>query len=228
MTRVDWSLVETAAQLLERDEREAVLGDLIEAGEDAWRGLADVAGLVVRRQAGLWKSWRPWLVAFGLALPGSLSMMGSSLSVSWKVQHLMSPNGAMAGAGFMVLLCNVLLLIGWAWTGGFVVGSVSRRTVWVSVLACFSPCLFCLTRFKETSLSRFCLLLFLVPAIWGVCRGWRMARIRLSTAMLLAVAITVLMIPTWHGRGAWIFNWALIWPTWYLVATARRSDELMK
>jgi hypothetical protein len=48
MTR-DWSVVEAAAQLLDRDEREAVLGDLLEAGESAWRGLIDVVGLVVRR-----------------------------------------------------------------------------------------------------------------------------------------------------------------------------------
>jgi hypothetical protein len=228
MTRVDWSLVETAAQLLEHDEREAVLGDLLEAGEGAWRGLADVVGLVARRQAGLWKNWRPWLAAFGLALPGSLLLMGSSLSVSWKLQHLMSPSTVMAGAGLLVLICNALLLIGWAWTGGFVVGSLSRRTLWVSIAACCSPCLFCLARFRETSLSRLCLLLFLVPAILGVRQGLRMTRIRLGSAMVLAVAVTMLMIPTWHGRGAWVFNWALIWPTWYMVATSRRSDELMR
>jgi hypothetical protein len=228
MTRVDWSLVEVAAQLLEHDEREAVLGDLVEAGEGAWRGLVDVVGLVVRRQAGLWKSWRPWLAAFGLALPGSLLMMGTSLSVSWKFQRLMSLSGRIEGAGSLWLICNALLLIGWAWTGGFVVGSVSRQTIWVSVVACFSPCVFCLARFRETSLSRLCLLLFLVPAIWGVRRGLRLTRIKFGSAVVLAVAITVLMIPTWHGKGAGIFNWALIWPAWYMVATARRSDELAR
>jgi hypothetical protein len=34
----------------------------------------------------------------------------------------------------------------------------------------------------------------------------------------------VLMIPTW-SRGLWIFNCALIWPAWYIVATARRPRE---
>jgi hypothetical protein len=224
----DWSVVEAAAQLLDRDEREAVLGDLLEAGESAWRGLIDVVGLVVRRQAGLWKSWRPWVAAFGLTLPGSLLLMGTSISVSWKVQRMMSPDGNAGSVSFWMLICNALLLIGWAWTGGFVVGSVSRRTVWVSVLTCISPCLFCLVRFREISLSRLCLLLFLVPAIWGVRSGLRRARIGLGSAMVLAVAITVLMIPTWHGKGAWIFNYALIWPTWYMVMTARRSGELTR
>jgi hypothetical protein len=228
MIRVAWSLVEAAALLLERDERDAVLGDLLEAGVGAWRGLVDVTGLVVRRQARLWTSWRPWVAAFGLALPGSLLLMGTSLSVSWKVQHLMSPGGAVVGAGLRMLICNALLLVGWAWTGGFVVGSVSRQTVWVSVAACWSPCLFCLMRFRESSLSRLCLLLFLVPAVWGVRWGLRRTRMRFGSAMFLAVAITVLMIPMWHGLGAWIFNWALIWPTWYMVATARRSDGVTR
>jgi hypothetical protein len=39
MTRANWSLVDVAAQLLECDERETVLGDLLEAGESAWQGL---------------------------------------------------------------------------------------------------------------------------------------------------------------------------------------------
>jgi hypothetical protein len=55
MRRIDWSLVEVASQPLERDEREAVLGDLLEADESAWHGLLDVLGLVIRRQVELWK-----------------------------------------------------------------------------------------------------------------------------------------------------------------------------
>ena len=49
MTSTYWPLLEVAARLLERDEREAVLGDVQETGEGAWRGLLDVLGLVVRR-----------------------------------------------------------------------------------------------------------------------------------------------------------------------------------
>jgi hypothetical protein len=32
-----------------------------------------------------------------------------------------------------------------------------------------------------------------------------------------------LTIPTWSSGGAWIPNWALSWPAWFLVATARRT-----
>jgi hypothetical protein len=227
MTGINWSLVEVASQLLERDEREAVLGDMVEAGESAWHGLLDVLGLIIRRQVGLWKSWRPWFAAFGLALPCSFLLMGFSVSISWTYQHLMDAkafqaNGLASSLRLPTLICHVLLLIGCSWTSGFVVGSMSRRTLWVSIAATCSPCLFCLSRFRIESLSRLCLLFFLLPAILGVRQGLRRTRIKLAPANVLAVAITGLMILTWSGSAAWFLNWALIWPAWYMVATARR------
>jgi Putative esterase len=79
MTNFGWSLVEVSSQLLEGDEREAVLGDLVEAGESACRAVLDIVGLVFRLHAGLWRSWCPWLAGFGLSLPASLFLMGVSL-----------------------------------------------------------------------------------------------------------------------------------------------------
>ena len=55
------------------------------------RGLMDVFGLAVRRQLTLWKDWRPWSASFGMALPGSLLLMGFSLSVSHSYQQLIHP-----------------------------------------------------------------------------------------------------------------------------------------
>ena len=230
MTSLGWWLVDGVSQLLEREEREVVRGDLVEAGESAWRSLLDVAGLVMRRQAGLWKNWRPWLAAFGLALPGPLLLMGLSVSISQSYQQLigatiLKATGVTVGPGFAALLRNFLLLLGWSWTGGFVIGSVSRRTVGVSVALSLLPCLFCLARFRMESLSRFCLFLFVLPAIWGVQRGLCITRIKLSSAIVLAVGVTALTIPTWKTRGAWIPNCALSWPAWYLVATARRGSK---
>ena len=49
VTRVGWSPVDTIAQLLEREERDAVQGDLVEAGKSPWPALLDVLGLVARR-----------------------------------------------------------------------------------------------------------------------------------------------------------------------------------
>jgi hypothetical protein len=147
MTAIGWSFVEVAARLLERGEREAVLGDLLEAGESGLPGVLDVFGLAVRRQLALWKDWRPWLASFGMALPGSLLLMGFSLSVSQTYQRLIHPTifkatGLTVGPGFTLFLCNVFLLIGWSWTGGFVMGSISRRTVRVSAIISFCPACF--------------------------------------------------------------------------------------
>jgi hypothetical protein len=230
MTTIGSQLVNVVAQLLERDEREVVQGDLLEANESSWQSLLAVLGLVVRREAALWTNWRPWLAAFGLALPSSFLLMGFSLSVSRAYQHFVNvtvlhATGLTVGPGFALLLCNVLLLLGWSWTGGFVVGSVSRRTAWVSAALSFAPCVFCLERFRIQSLSRLSLLLFLPAALWGAWRGLQIARIKRSSAFALALGVTALTIPLWGSSGAWIPNWALSWPAWYLVATARRTAK---
>lgn len=232
MTNLGWALVDFVSQLLEPCEREAVKGDLIEGGESGWGASLGVLGLVIRRQAEAWKNWRPWLAAFGLALPGSFLLMGYSVSVSHGYQEWIGPSvtratGLTVAPGLTLLACNVVLLTGWAWTGGFVLGSLSRRTLWVSATLSFAPCLFCLERFRVESLSRLCLLLFLPPAIWGVLRGLRIVRIKLSSAMVLAVGLTLFTVPAWCGKGAWIPNWALSWPAWYLVATAQKPTWLM-
>lgn len=228
MTTSGCRLVEISSRLLKPDEREVVLGDLAEASCDSWQALRDVLSLVIRRELALWKNWRPWLAAFGLALPSTFLLMGVSLSVSHAYQQFIGPTllnatGLRVGPGFTLLLCNVLLLTAWSWTSGFVIGSVSRRTVWISAILSFVPCLFCLERFRVESLSRFCLLLFLIPAIWGVRRGLRIAQIKPASAVILAAAVTVLTVPAWNSTGPWIPNWALSWPAWYLVATARSS-----
>jgi hypothetical protein len=227
-TNTGSQLVDIVSRLLQPEEREVVQGDLLEGGESAWQSLLAVVGLIIRREAALWRNWRPWLAAFGLAFPSSLLLMGFSLSVSRAYQQMaggpiLHATGVTVRPGFALFLCNVLLLAAWSWTGGFVVGSVSRRTVWVSAALSFAPCLFCLERFRVESLSRLCLLLFLPVALWGAHRGLQIARIKRSSAIALAIAVTALTIPTWSSSGAWIPNWALSWPAWFLVVTARRT-----
>jgi len=242
MTRDDWALVNYVSRLLEPNEREAVLGDLLEAHDSAWQGLLGVLGLVLRRETLLWKNWRPWLAGFGVALPSSFLLMGASLSVSWSYMRLLCPDLLQQAAltrpsATLVLLGQGLLLIGWSWTGGFVVGSVSHRTLWASSLLYYSPCLFCLSRFRVASLSPLCLLLFLLPAIWGVRQGLRISSLKFGTAIFVAATVTLLMLPQWSTAGQhwwtpprWSLNWLLLWPAWYLVATSwkfRRQETRM-
>jgi hypothetical protein len=226
VTSVTRSLMEMAARLLECDERDAVLGDLVETGASAWKGLLEVLGLVIRREGQAWSDWRPWLAAFGVALPGSLLLMGVSLSVSCTYERLaglevFAPCAPTGQEDYPLLLCHIALLMIWAWTGGFVVGCVSRRTLWLSVLASLAVCVFCLTRFHQAAPSRFCLLLFVPPALAGLQYGLRLIRIKPGAAVALATVATALMLWAWTGRALWILNWALILPAWYIVMMAR-------
>jgi hypothetical protein len=91
--------------------------------------------------------------------------------------------------------------------------------------------LFCLARFRVQSMSRFSLLLFLLPATCGVAMGLRRGAMKRPTAIALAVAMTVLTIPAlsvsgqpWWSPTQWMATIALGWPAWYLVKFASRVD----
>jgi hypothetical protein len=219
-----WPLVELGTRLLDPEEREVVLGDLVETHETTWRGLLDVFGLVLRRQAGLWRDRRPWVAGFVVALPSSYLLMTASFSVTCTYQRLVNhrvfvgkwPTGH---EGFPLLLCHMLLLIAWSWTAGYVVGSISRRTLWASFVLAAVPSLL----FLCMSGLWLCFFLFLPPAILGVWRGWQGSRISFRAASVLALTMTVLMISAWSNDALWAANWALLGPAWHLVAGAWRS-----
>jgi hypothetical protein len=151
VTGAGWRCIEAAAGLLAPLDREVVLGDLAEMDCGAWRGLGDVLGLAARRQLALWRSWRPWAESVGLALPASLFLMGWSVAASGAVASLLTDP---AKARLLWLsLSRLFLVISWAWMAGFVVGAVSRGTLWASVLGCFGPCLYCLSKWPGHGLS---------------------------------------------------------------------------
>jgi hypothetical protein len=227
MTSNLWPLVELAGRPLDRDEREAVLGDSLEAGDSACQALFGVLGFVFRRQLLLWKSWRPWLALFVFGLPGSYLLMIVSVSVTCTYERLMGlPIGHWAPTGhegFALLLCHIFLLIAWSWTSGFILASLSPKTLWLNAALCLLMVPICDDHLRKMTLSMFAQYLFLLPAIWGVCQGVRIVRLKRTTAFLLAATITVLMIAAWSNSALWILNWLLLCPAWYLVATARRT-----
>jgi hypothetical protein len=209
------SIPEMAACLLQPNEREAVLGDLTESGADTWNALCSVLGFVVRQQLEPWRSWQPWLASC-VALSGGLLLLGVSFGLSVDLRALLS-HGSMR----RTLAFEAVLMLAWAWTSGFMVGSLSRRTRWMSTALCAAPCLSCVLRFHDTSISRFCVLLFVAPAALGAVQGMRRVLLQPSTAVALATAITGLML-IWSGLYAW--NWPLLLPAWWLVVTAKRSQ----
>jgi len=213
------SLAEMATILLAPTDRDVVLGDLEETGVIGWSALGSVLGLVMRQQMELWRAWQPW-VASSMAFAGSLLLLGVSFGLSVNSRHLLRGE-----RGYGSVLCEALLMLSWAWTSGFVVGSLSGKTRWVSGILCAIPCLSCVLRFHDTSLSRLCVLLFLLPAVIGAVQGVRRARLSHRTALTLAIAMTALML-VWGGRYMW--NWFLFLPAWWLVAHAERSEPSNK
>jgi len=232
MKNFAWKLIEAMALQLTPAEREVVLGDLIETRESAWQGMREVSGMVVRRQLQLWNGWRPWLAGPGLALPCSFMLMGFSFAISSELRNQLAGGWhrsflSTEPAEAVWLLCQLVVLLICAWAAGFIVESVSRRTFLVSAICCFLPCLFCLLRFRQESLPRFCLLLFLVPAIGGVCFSRRGGSINRRQALALALVATICMaVLAAHGH-LWLFNWELIGPAWYLAILPVRSDRMV-
>ncbi len=151
MNRVCWRLIEFLSRALAPEEREVVRGDLIESGDSAFKALSGVAGLVVRRQASLWKDWRPWAVMVLLLVPLGLllsiaSQITTSESATYSWLYLNNWDWALLRHtefwyelrdSVVLLFARCILLVCWSWTAGFVLGSVSRRLLAVNgVLIC--------------------------------------------------------------------------------------------
>ena len=215
-----WRCIEATAGLLAPLDREVVLGDLAETDSTVWRGLGDVLSLAARRQLALWKGWRPWAASIGLALPASLFLMGWSVAASGAVASVLREPAQLSAWGFS--LSRIFLVTCWAWMAGFVVGSVSRSTLWASALACCGPCLHCSSLWPGHGLSFLRLLVFLVPGLFGVWRGRQELRLGLSLAVSLASAGALAFLIS--GKGGWMYSSSLLWPGWYLAATARRGS----
>jgi hypothetical protein len=230
MTNLGWRLVEVLALQLAPAEREVALGDLIETRSTAWRSIWEIAGLVARRQLQTWATWRPWLAAPGLAFPCSLVLLGFSFAISTELRGCFFSRGPMSHspaspAEAAWFLCQIVVLLVCSWTAGFTVESLSRKTFVASAVCCFLPCLSCLMRFHHESLSRLCLLLFLLPGIAGVrfsrCGGAISRRWGIALALVGTISMAVLAA---HGN-FWALNWELIGPVWYLAVRSVRSGR---
>ena len=134
MTRFGWWLLSVLAHALEPAERDVVLGDFAESGEGVGAATRHLLGLIVRRQTGLWWSWRPWLALFGVSWVAGLSLS--------RIVFRLNVDLFKYGAGYATsltalqevafLLCLAGAVAVWSWTGGFVLGSLSGRAVWLT------------------------------------------------------------------------------------------------
>lgn len=134
MMSFGWRLLGFLARALEPAERDVVLGDLAESGAGLGLAMRDLLGLIVRRQIGLWVSWRPWLallVVCGLAGPelSRIVFRFNNDLYKYAVGYATSLTPAQEVA-FLLGLAAALTV--WSWTCGFVLGSLSGRAVWLT------------------------------------------------------------------------------------------------
>lgn len=168
-------ITELAAQALDREEREAVLGDLAEAGGSEFQNFRAVAGLVWRRQAMEWWHWRPWIVCLVLILPLGLFLSAVSRFTAQQTSvylwlYVNNPGwDLLHNRGFWSELGNSTLLVSgvfvklacWAWAAGFVIGCVTRK-IWRSGYFSFVLVLF---------VGMVCASIYLSPYLEWVLRG---------------------------------------------------------
>jgi hypothetical protein len=223
MIRTGWWLADVASQFLEPQERDAVRGDLAECGAGGWRALAEILGLVVRREAALWTEWRPWFALVGVVLPLGIMLShasrswsdSSALNISlytriWEWSYLGYPGWrrdlfAILWSGAI----SVTALGVWSWTCGYMLASVSRRTVWVAAIA-FALVVFLATlgtptvarmmhdkfagHFYGIVLPRLFRFAFVIlPLLWGI-QSRRKGIVRPMMLLVGAAAVIVLTV----------------------------------
>jgi hypothetical protein len=232
-----WSLLETICRALEPEERQAVLGDLAESGETGLRALTAVAGLVARRQLGLWKSWRPWVASLGL-LPLVLTFSSVAPStVQMVIQRYPWKNTPMSHQVIILMLCAAALLaVVLSWTVGFVASSLARRATLsaATVLAMGAVWAICQQQSPHTTpgilfTGLLQLALHLAPFAHGLRCGARSGRLtpRRSLALAGAAFLLLAILTPFHGRPPQDLLMLAVfsWPILYLAATARWRES---
>lgn len=156
MNRLAWRLAGAVSRLLAPDERDAVLGDLAEAGANGAQALASVLGLAARRQAAVWTHWRPWLALVTLAIPAGILLClaarrvadGSAVDLWLYVSNWDWPALRNSGARsemvhqFAAVALQYLTLACWSWMGGLALGWASRDSLPATALV-FGALAFC-------------------------------------------------------------------------------------
>lgn len=140
MSRTCWVLSLWVSSTLERAEREAVVGDLQESGESGGRALIHVVGLVMRRQAAVWKRSHSWAVLLVLVIPFSFMLCtvahdiaGLSAIYTWMYANnwdwqLLKNFGFwyVLGDAAMQLFLGCLMVACWSWSAGFLLGCIPK------------------------------------------------------------------------------------------------------
>jgi hypothetical protein len=143
--------VDALARLLHPDERDAVTGDFIELEIPAGRALLDVGGLILRRQAALWKEPRSWVALILLVVPLGLMLsllarhiaQGAAIYTwlywDWWTSTILTIPAARLEFARTVgeFLLEFATLAAWSWSAGVAIASLSRPTIHVTAILFF-------------------------------------------------------------------------------------------
>jgi hypothetical protein len=252
LDRLAWRGVRVVSQLLEDRERDAVVGDLIELKLPAPYVLRAVVGLAVRRQAAHWVDVGPWVAFVTIVLPigwllSHLSLFFADSTASYVflyVQHWTWGFLASPGARHdlmrvaLGILLDALAVVAWAWTAGYALGQLSRRTAWLTSALLglvvlvgavgattaarvngFHDAVFSLPFYAVVFPRLVRVFLVLLPAWCGVRRSVAERVLQSRSPTVGAVGIVVITVVSAEPLEFWR-NLVLLWPTAYLVTSA--------
>jgi hypothetical protein len=209
MTGIWLAMTDLLSRQLESGEREAVLGDLAEAGVHGASALGDVSGLVVRRQIALWRNWRPWVALLGIVIPIAFLLrltaagLNGMLAINlWTYSNfgVRYGSGLTAQQDVAVFAGLILTLTFWAWTTGFALAKLSRRTILVNSTAFYLVWLFCVGRPRVIGFLLPAIVCVL-PSVFGLIHGLRPEALTKRRALALAAAaLAINTVVVWTGR----------------------------
>lgn len=236
-----WRVACRLSLRLDRDEGAAACGDLVESGASGARALREVAGLVVRRQAEVWLTWRPWAALLTVVAPLGLLLSVASrwfadnaasklrlymLTGDWAYFAVPGWRHDVIAAAVMSVTSLIALAV-WSWTTGFVLGRVSRRASGVAALLFALVVAFgtvgstttvrmgshgsLFVPIAITGIVR--VMLVLLPAWRGLQAGCRPERVGSWRPMVIAVvALAITTFMTRALEGSLIFGWGVMLP----------------
>lgn len=149
--------IKWCSHCLEKDEREAVLGDMAEEGAGFVTSTLSIADVALRKELAGWRHWTPWVASIGVVVPCVVSLIvvaknladGSAIYL-WLFANntdaeLLQQPGFWAGLWDCLprLIVPALAVLSWSWCAGCVIGLSSRQTrrscgVLVCVLVLFA------------------------------------------------------------------------------------------
>ncbi len=248
MSRLWVRLRDALLKSLDPAEREAVSGDFVELAMTDRQVVKSLLGLVMRRQLKLWREWNPWFVLVAIVIPVCplLETLSNQLGhgiwpslVTW-LHHGGAYRTGLSPAAFWSGVCIRAIALGtWSWTCAFALGTLSRRTIWVTgglffglylafAIGAVHPLqgIVWLTGWAWLPLLM-SFLFVLLPAGCGIRQSNKPQNMKLPGVFLLALwTVTMAVLTLWTQRWGQIAmdNWSRGGPAMTLSQVAHHAD----